>query len=32
MNYAARRYFEKSAEELIGNKCYKAFFNRDRPC
>ena len=31
-NYAARRYFEKSAEELIGNKCYKAFFNRDRPC
>ena len=32
VNYAARRYFEKSAEELIGNKCYKAFFNRDRPC
>jgi PAS domain S-box-containing protein len=32
VNYAARRYFEKSTEELIGNKCYKAFFNRDRPC
>lgn len=32
INFAARRYFEKSAEELIGNKCYKAFFNRDRPC
>jgi PAS domain S-box-containing protein len=32
VNYAARRYFEKSAEELIGNKCYKVFFNRDRPC
>jgi len=32
VNYAARRYFEKSTEELIGNKCYKMFFNRDRPC
>lgn len=32
VNYAARRYFEKSAEELIGSKCYKVFFNRDRPC
>lgn len=32
VNYAARRYFEKSTEELIGSKCYKVFFNRDRPC
>lgn len=32
VNYAARRYFEKSAEELIGAKCYKVFFDRDRPC
>jgi len=32
VNFAARRYFEKSAEELIGSKCYKVFFNRDRPC
>ncbi|MCX7027316.1 MAG: GNAT family N-acetyltransferase [Spirochaetes bacterium] len=31
-NFAARRYFERSEEELIGSKCYKAFFNRDRPC
>ncbi len=31
-NYAAQRYFEKSQEELIGSKCYKAYFNRDRPC
>jgi len=31
-NYAARRYFEQSAEKLIGSKCYKAFFDRDRPC
>lgn len=32
VNYAARRYFEKSTEGLIGSKCYKVFFNRDRPC
>ncbi|MFZ2636316.1 MAG: GNAT family N-acetyltransferase [Rectinemataceae bacterium] len=32
VNYAARRYFEKSTEELVGSKCYKAFFDRDRPC
>ena len=31
-NYAAQRYFEKTQEELIGSKCYKAYFNRDRPC
>ncbi|MCX8013720.1 MAG: ATP-binding protein, partial [Rectinema sp.] len=31
-NYAARRYFEKPLEELIGAKCYKVYFNRDRPC
>ncbi len=31
-NYAAQRYFEKPQEELIGSKCYKAYFNRDRPC
>ncbi len=31
-NYAAQRYFEKSQEELIGSKCYKVYFNRDRPC
>ncbi|HCX97362.1 MAG TPA: histidine kinase [Spirochaetaceae bacterium] len=31
-NYAARRYFEKPLEELVGSKCYKVYFNRDRPC
>ncbi|MDP2791088.1 MAG: ATP-binding protein, partial [Rectinemataceae bacterium] len=31
-NYAARRYFELSDENLIGMKCYKVFFDRDRPC
>lgn len=31
-NYAARRYFERPLEELIGAKCYKVYFNRDRPC
>jgi two-component system NtrC family sensor kinase len=31
-NYAAQRYFEKPQEELVGSKCYKAYFNRDRPC
>ena len=31
-NYAAQRYFEKSQTELIGAKCYKVYFNRDRPC
>ncbi|MEJ5183749.1 MAG: GNAT family N-acetyltransferase [Rectinemataceae bacterium] len=31
-NVAARRYFEKPIEEIVGQKCYKAYFNRDRPC
>ncbi|MCE5255734.1 MAG: PAS domain-containing protein [Spirochaetaceae bacterium] len=31
-NYAASRYFEQTGQELIGSKCYKMFFNRDRPC
>jgi len=31
-NFAAQRYFEKTQKELIGSKCYKAYFNRDRPC
>jgi signal transduction histidine kinase/ribosomal protein S18 acetylase RimI-like enzyme len=31
-NFAAKRYFEKPVEELIGSKCYKVFFDRDRPC
>ena len=31
-NFAAKRYFEQSVEDLVGSKCYKAFFDRDRPC
>lgn len=31
-NYAASRYFEQTGQNLIGSKCYKMFFNRDRPC
>jgi PAS domain S-box-containing protein len=31
-NYAARRYFELSDDSLVGMKCYKVFFERDRPC
>ncbi|TXT49833.1 MAG: multi-sensor signal transduction histidine kinase [Spirochaetes bacterium] len=31
-NYAASRYFEKPIDELVGSKCYKVFFDRDRPC
>ncbi len=31
-NYAARRYFELSDDSLVGKKCYKVFFDRDRPC
>jgi two-component system NtrC family sensor kinase len=31
-NYAASRYFEKPLDQLIGSKCYKAYFDRDRPC
>jgi len=31
-NYAASKYVEQSGQQLIGSKCYKMFFNRDRPC
>ncbi len=32
VNIAARKYFQSTFEQLVGNKCYKAFFERDRPC
>ncbi len=32
VNYAARRYFRKSNEELVGKKCYNAFFGLEKPC
>ncbi len=32
-NIAAKKYFSASSfEELVGSKCYKVFFHRDRPC
>ena len=31
-NYAAARYFNSTREGLVGNKCYRAFFGRNKPC
>ncbi len=31
-NTAAVTFFGNNKKELIGSKCYKAFFHRDRPC
>ncbi|TVR54527.1 MAG: GNAT family N-acetyltransferase [Spirochaetaceae bacterium] len=31
-NFAATRYFRRGYDQLIGRKCYEAFFGRDRPC
>jgi len=31
-NLAASRYFGRPYRELVGNKCYKVFFNREKPC
>ena len=32
VNYAAKRYFKKPVDEIIGKKCYSVFFGRDKPC
>ncbi|MBN2050535.1 MAG: GNAT family N-acetyltransferase [Spirochaetales bacterium] len=32
VNYAAKRYFKQSYDEIINRKCYQVFFNRDKPC
>jgi nitrogen-specific signal transduction histidine kinase/ribosomal protein S18 acetylase RimI-like enzyme len=32
VNFAATRYFKTSFSELLGKKCYKVFFNRNKPC
>ena len=32
VNFAATKYFNTSYDELVGQKCYRAFFNRDKPC
>jgi len=32
VNYAAKRYFKKPLDEIIGKKCYSIFFGREKPC
>ena len=32
VNYAAKRYFKKPLEEIVGKKCYSVFFGLDKPC
>ena len=32
VNFAATKYFGKSLDDLIGQKCYRVFFKRDKPC
>lgn len=32
INYSGSRYCGKTYDELVGKKCYKAFFNRNKPC
>lgn len=32
INFAASRYFNLPFDDVIGEKCYRAFFNRDKPC
>ena len=32
INFAASRYFNLSFDDVIGEKCYRVFFNRNKPC
>ena len=32
VNFAATKYFNTSYDELVGKKCYRVFFNRNKPC
>ena len=32
VNFAATRYFKTSFNALLGRKCYKVFFDRNKPC
>lgn len=32
VNFAVSKYFNRPFEELIGKKCYRVFFNLDKPC
>jgi two-component system NtrC family sensor kinase len=31
-NYSATRYFKTSFDDLVGKKCYKVYFGRNKPC
>jgi len=31
-NYATTRYFKTSYDNLVGKKCYKVYFGRNKPC
>jgi PAS domain S-box-containing protein len=32
VNFAATKYFHTSYDELVGKKCYRVFFQREKPC
>jgi two-component system, NtrC family, sensor kinase len=32
VNFAATKYFLKSYDEIVGEKCYRIYFNRELPC
>jgi len=32
VNFATTKYVQKSYDEIIGKKCYRIFFNKDKPC
>ncbi len=32
VNFAATKYFNAGYDQLVGQKCYRAFFNREKPC
>ncbi|MDC7235088.1 MAG: ATP-binding protein [Spirochaetales bacterium] len=32
VNFAATKYFQKHYDEMINEKCYRIYFNREHPC
>ena len=32
VNYAATKYFHTTYDDLVGKKCYRVFFQREKPC
>ncbi len=32
VNFAASKYFNLPYDDIVGDKCYRVFFNRDKPC